>query len=658
MEIIKKIHNLEIDKQTPLEVREKYYQTPEELEKLRTKIKPSDFFALFTCNRVSFFLLSDRSEIENFRENVFPGIDPKLRTGIEAIKHLFKIACGLESQIFAETDIINQIKKHFKNQQNKINPILQQLILSCFSIHKEFHTFILPKLKTHQQNLAQIVYETIKNTPSQTPLILVGYGSVNKAIHSTLKQHFKNITIFSNSEGIPKQLLKQKISQLNEKIIIISATNENKYILEDQDYIPPDSIIFDLSVPRTISPTLAKKYTLFDLDKLKELYPIYHNLDDQKIIHTFLNSKVNEFINKLIVDEIREEIKSLYQYPLTIAEEKINKYYSEIIKIIEKKDEKEIKDFLKYVNQKIINQTLEKPIQVIKDLYIKTKKRKVVVGTRGSKLALTQTNIILELLKLYFPDLDFYVITIKTSGDKNIFTTNSFVKELEEALIKEEIDIAIHSLKDVPYKIHPYLTIAAIPLREEPNDVLISKNNLNLWELKPQSIIGTSSLRRKIQLEMLRNDLIIKPIRGNVDSRIKKLKNEEYDAIVLSYAGIKRLKLEKLVSYIFPIDQMVPCPGQGAIAIQTRKHSYLSELLQQIDNPKHRKEVSIERELMGLLELGCSFPLGINAQIKQDNTIELNIFLQINNHTIKQKLINPNIQQLYEQIKQTICLKT
>lgn len=654
MEILEQIYNIEIDKDLPIEIREKYHIPLEKIEIIREKLANiiDGFYILSTCNRVSFYFINNNTSPDKIQQLIFPDINCKFRQGIEAIKHFFKTACGLESQIFAETDVIHQIKQYYKNQKGFINHFLEEMINFSFSVHKDFHSSILPKIKKEKQNLANIVHNRIKNLPPDTPIILIGYGFVNKSIHKKIKNDFRNITIFSNNHkgAYPKHKLLPKLKEIEHTCVIISATNTTEFIIEKDYHIPPGALIFDLSVPRSINPQISNNY--IDLDKLKENST--NDISDEKIIHTFLNQKVNEFINKIVSSELNSNIKKFYEIPLQIADNKINQYYKELINIFNTSDERKIKEFFKYVNQKIINKALEEPIKKIKELYIINKKRKIIIGTRGSKLALAQTEQILEMLKLYFPEFEFIIKIIKTSGDKNIYTNNSFVKELEEALVVEEIDIAVHSFKDLPYKINEYLEIAAVPLRTTPNDVLITKDGKNLWEMQPNSIIGTSSPRRKTQLQKLRKDIIVKEIRGNIDTRIKKLFQGEYDGIVVAYAGIERLKLEKLISHIFTIEEMVPAPAQGAIALQTRKKSFITQILRKIDNPQYRQETEIERYFMGLMNLGCSFPLGANAQKKENNNIEFHYFVNINNRIYKGKTINPQISEITDNIKQSL----
>src|SRR3954451_12409731 len=204
--------------------------------------------------------------------------------------------------------------------------------------------------------------------------------------------------------------------------------------------------------------------------------------------------------------------------------------------------------------------------------------RKIIVGSRRSKLALTQTNWVIEQLKKLDDSFEFEVKEIVTKGDKILDVTLSkvggkglFVKEIEQAMMDKEIDMAVHSMKDMPAVLPEGLTIGCIPFREDHRDALISRDHIKLNDLKPGAIIGTSSLRRSAQLLAQRPDLEIKWIRGNVDTRLQKLQDEEYDAIILAAAGLKRLGWsdEVVTEYISPED-CVPAVGQGALAIECR----------------------------------------------------------------------------------------
>jgi hydroxymethylbilane synthase len=248
------------------------------------------------------------------------------------------------------------------------------------------------------------------------------------------------------------------------------------------------------------------------------------------------------------------------------------------------------------------------------------------VGTRGSKLALSQTQIILNALRKVNPSVDFEVIVISTKGDldkRPLFTMDEkglFEKEINNAVISGEIDFAVHSLKDIPTDFSDKLTIASIPKRGRPNDVLVSGKNIKFAELPTAALIGTSSLRRAIQVIRKRPDINVKPIRGNVETRIKKSISGEYDAIVLAEAGLKRLGLEHLITEKFSVEDFIPSPGQGAIAIICRKQDRkLIKFLKSIEDQDSRTEIDAERSLLMKIEGGgCRFPIGA-CSITRDN---------------------------------------
>lgn len=249
--------------------------------------------------------------------------------------------------------------------------------------------------------------------------------------------------------------------------------------------------------------------------------------------------------------------------------------------------------------------------------------RKIIVGSRRSKLALTQTNWVIEQLKKAGAPYEFEIKEIVTKGDKILDVTLSkvggkglFVKEIEAALLNKEIDFAVHSMKDMPAILPPGLTIGAIPPREDARDVLISKNKQTLNELPAGSIIGTSSLRRSAQLLAMRNDIEIKWIRGNIDTRINKLNTEDYDAIILAAAGLKRMGWsDEVVTEYIDSTTCVPAVGQGALAIECREDDEeLIQLLQSINCEKTNKAVQAERTFLHRMEGSCQVPIAGYAE--------------------------------------------
>ena len=248
------------------------------------------------------------------------------------------------------------------------------------------------------------------------------------------------------------------------------------------------------------------------------------------------------------------------------------------------------------------------------------------IGTRASKLAIAQAEIISGLLRENHHDLEIELVKITTSGDNDRSTPlyqlggqGVFTKRIETELLNNAIDIAVHSAKDLPSKMTEGLTIGAAPAREMPFDVLKSRDNKNLNDLKPQSIIGTGSPRRKAILLHYRPNSQVKEIRGNVETRLNKLASGEYDALIIAQAGLMRLGLTKHITQTLPVDIFTPAPGQGAIAAQCRNDdSEIINLLNTINNDNANRCLNCERMFMAGLDAGCSAAVGGYAEIKDN----------------------------------------
>jgi hydroxymethylbilane synthase len=246
------------------------------------------------------------------------------------------------------------------------------------------------------------------------------------------------------------------------------------------------------------------------------------------------------------------------------------------------------------------------------------------IGSRGSQLALWQANHIRELLEQRGHQVEIEVI--KTTGDKitdvalaQVGTKGMFIKEIEEALAAGEIDLAVHSLKDLPTEIALEFEIAAIPKRDDPHDVFCSTKYKTISELPHGGRVGTSSLRRQAQLRALRRDLDIHPLRGNVDTRLRKLESGEYDAIILAAAGLNRLGKRELVQQVLPAEIMCPAAGQGALAVEIRRgDSETRHHVSFLDDPAARATTACERALLNKMGGGCQVPIGALAEIRED----------------------------------------
>lgn len=247
------------------------------------------------------------------------------------------------------------------------------------------------------------------------------------------------------------------------------------------------------------------------------------------------------------------------------------------------------------------------------------------IGTRDSQLALWQAEWVKAGLLTIYPELEFVLVPMKTKGDKildvplaKIGDKGLFTKELELGLLSSEIDLAVHSLKDLPTVLPAGLDIAAFCEREEPRDVFLSKDGTRLTELPPGSLIGTSSLRRKAQLQNFRPDLEFADLRGNLQTRWRKLEESDMAGIVLAAAGVKRLGWEERITEIISEDLMLSAVGQGSIAIEiSSEREDIRELLSALNHPKTELAVRAERALLRRLEGGCQIPIGALGVVKE-----------------------------------------
>ncbi|HWR14553.1 MAG TPA: hydroxymethylbilane synthase [Terriglobales bacterium] len=247
------------------------------------------------------------------------------------------------------------------------------------------------------------------------------------------------------------------------------------------------------------------------------------------------------------------------------------------------------------------------------------------IGSRGSQLALWQANHISSLLRERGHEVEIEII--KTTGDKildvalaKVGTKGMFTKEIEEALLEGRVDLAVHSLKDLPTELAPEFEVAAITVRENPRDAFLSRHFTSINELPQKARVGTSSLRRQAQLKAMRPDLEIHPLRGNVDTRIRKMEEGQYDAIILASAGLNRLGLTRWIREVIPADVMCPAAGQGALGIEIRKgDAETLKHLEFLNDRPTRLAVMAERALLNELGGGCQVPIGAHAEVTGDD---------------------------------------
>jgi hydroxymethylbilane synthase len=271
----------------------------------------------------------------------------------------------------------------------------------------------------------------------------------------------------------------------------------------------------------------------------------------------------------------------------------------------------------------------------------------ITIGTRGSQLALWQAEYVKKCLNSHFPDLEISLQIIKTTGDKiqnrSLIGLGKgvFTREIELALLDGTVDLAVHSMKDLPTKLPDGLCIGAIPSREDPRDVLVSASGLSLEKLPEKAQIGTTSPRRRAQLAFLRPDLTIVGIRGNLDTRLRKLQETNLDGLILAAAGIKRLVGEETITEYFEVHKMVPAPGQGALGIEIREDdNRIREFLRPINDGDTELAVAAERAVLSGLGGGCQVPIGVHASIKDG---QLGIIGVVADQNGKQRIVAEEI---------------
>jgi len=268
---------------------------------------------------------------------------------------------------------------------------------------------------------------------------------------------------------------------------------------------------------------------------------------------------------------------------------------------------------------------------------------KINIGTRRSELAQVQANTIIALIKEKF-DIDGEKVLIETKGDKILNVTldkiggkGLFVKEIEVAMLDQKADMAVHSMKDVPYDVPEEFEIVAIPLREDVRDVFVAFNNISFYDLPKGARIGTSSIRRATQIKLIRPDVEIVPIRGNVQTRISKIEKENLDGIILAAAGLKRLGMEKIITNYFDVMEIVPAIAQGALGIEMVKNHPQISLIRKLDNYDARICVDAERSFMATLNGDCHDCIGAYAYLDNDLMHMLGVY-RVSGKIVKKQL--------------------
>lgn len=575
------------------------------------------------------------------------------------------------------------------SQAEAVGPILDELFRRAIRVGKRVRTETElghrpASLASVAVELAARAYPLTK-----ARALLLGTGEMGRIIARLLRERgVRELWVASRSperaQALARQLgahpldLEHLASQLERVDILISATEvAASYVLRAEQLQPyirgreHELLLIDLGVPRNLDPQIKRLSgaQLHDLDDLKALSEEARKHREREIPKAWaiVREEAGAFWGWLHERRANPLIKALHERAERIRQEQLEWALSKLGPLNERQ-----RKVIETLTARLVNKLLHSPTAQLRTLARQAslhgstsdsgpdplrlaaqlfqleldslaaelegapsdssgradppRRRTLVVGTRGSRLALAQTRSVIRRLQEMHPEVEFVEKIVKTSGDRGrIEEIGAFVKELEEALKRGEIDLAVHSLKDLPTRQPEGLTIGAVPERAVPNDVLISRDGCPLKGLRPGARVGTGSPRRRAQLLALRGDLEIVPIRGNVDTRLRKLDEGEVDALVLAKAGLVRLGLgERVMGTMeeLPLDVMLPAVGQGALAVEARADDeFALELVSSLDHPETRAAVSAERAFLEALGGGCRVAIGAYGRVEDGRLV-------------------------------------
>lgn len=655
----------------PIAIREQLAFTKNQIEEALENLSEHyrEVFIINTCNRLSIYAYGDNYlnlekyllKFGNFSQYLSVLPDTKI-----AIQNLFSTAAGLESQAIGEHQIVGQIRESLDlaRKVKTIGPVLDEFIRQAVHVGKRAR--LETNIGKHSASLATVGFELINKHNYElhdSSILVVGTGNMANLVNTVLdRSSIKSLYIASHDVSRAKAMAKDwggeavHVSELphylTEADIIIGGTQGEVNLLSEKEIensrctraqfamnSERPKLLIDFGLPRNFNPVLKEfeNVHLYDLDDIKKmtfegLLKRYDEIprvkeiieeEENKFISWFYQRKASPVIEAYwnnLQDLKEEELKWLMPKLGQLNEDQeklIEKFAHRLIRKVSKKPMTELNNFAQNLHH------TDNPINTVKKVFdldnveIFVPKRRVIIGTRGSKLALTQTHQMIEKLKEKEPKNEYVTKVIRTSGDDgNLELMGAFTTAIQRALLDGKVDLAVHSYKDLPIEQVPGLKIAAISERQDVRDVFISRNGEKLMDLKKGAIVGTGSLRREIQLKLLRPDLEVKFIRGNVDSRIKQMKDGDYDAIILAAAGLKRLGVLSPSMEMMSVESMLPAVGQGALAVEVRANdSDNFKLVKKLNHEDSQIAAEAERVFLEALGGGCNFPIAAYAQV-------------------------------------------
>ncbi len=665
----------------PISIRERLALNTEQTKAAIQELKKTykEVIIISTCNRLSIYaigpshnqILEYFDQFGNYRQYLSILPDSEI-----AIRNLFSTAAGLESQAIGEHQIIGQIKDAFDlaKEENTIGPVLDELIGQALKSGKKVRSET--NIGKFSASLATVGYELIQNHGidfKDTTFLVIGTGNMANLVTTVLdRTKIKKLFIAShdaerakdmaqewNGEAVDMEYIHQPLAEAE---VVIGGTQGEINLLHEETMAESKcprasfalqtgskKLFIDFGVPRNFNPDLKfhDNISLYDLDDIKKITydGLLKRYDEIPQARKIVNEEVERFMvwfrNRKVapiieaywnnLENIKEEELKWLLPKLDNVDEKtqdlLHRFTHRLLRRISNPSIEGIKNMAQNIHHRDNPINTAKEILDVKGVDIFIPKKKIIVGTRGSKLALTQTNWIVEQLRAIQPDYEFETKIIRTSGDDgDINVVGAFTSALQRAMLAGDIDIAIHSYKDIPTEEVNGLRVIPVTKREDHRDVLISKSGEKLMDLPTGAVIGTGSLRRTVQLKQVRPDLEYKFIQGNVDSRIHQMETGNYDAIVLAAAGLNRMNMLDCATEIFDEGIMVPAVGQGILGIELiDKEGYILDLIKQVRTEDTRIAADAERAYLIALG-GGNLPIAAYATVNGEDLSITGIF--------------------------------
>ena len=684
----------------PIAIRERLAlnteQTKSAIQELKATYK--EIIIISTCNRLSIYALGQShnqileyfDQFGNYRQYLSILPDSEI-----AIRNLFSTAAGLESQAIGEHQITGQIKEALElaRAEQSIGPVLDELIGQALKSGRRVRTET--NIGKFSASLATVGYELIEKHGinfSDTTFLVIGTGNMANLVTTVLdRTKIKKLYIAShdlerakemanewNGEAVDMQDMHSPLS--NAEVVIGGTQGEINLLHEETMAVSKcprasfalqtgsKKLFIDFGVPRNFNPELKNhdNISLYDLDDIKKITydGLLKRYDEIPTARQIVNDEVERFLvwfkNRKVAPIIEaywnnlenikeEELKWLFPKMDNLddkTKDLLHRFTHRLLRRISNPSIEGVKNMAQNIHHRDNPINTAKEILDVKQVDIFIPKKKIIVGTRGSKLALTQTNWMVEKLKQLEPDYEFETKIIRTSGDDgDINVVGAFTSALQRSMLAGDIDIAVHSYKDIPTEEVNGLRVIPVTKREDYRDVLISKSNQKLMDLPSGAVIGTGSLRRTVQLKQLRPDLEYKFIQGNVDSRIHQMHEGNYDAIIYAAAGLKRLNMLEEATEIFDENIMVPAVGQGILGIELiDKEGHILDLVKQVRQEETRIAADAERAYLIALGGGCNLPIAAHAVVNNENLTITGVFANEDGSIFEKDSITGNIE--------------